>query len=52
MVMQYIDFFIDQFMPAVVDFLSNSFIVSGVSMFEFLIAIGLLCIIIGGLLIR
>lgn len=52
MVMDYIDFFIDEFMPAAVGFLSDSFIVSGISMFEFMIAVGLLCVIIGGLLIR
>lgn len=50
--MNYIDFFIDSFMPAAMNFMTSSFIVSGVSLLEFFIAIGLLCIIIGGILIR
>lgn len=52
MVDQYLDFFIDDFLPDAVSFMSNSMIAPGVSLFGFLIAVGLLFIIIGGLLIR
>ena len=50
--MQYIDFFIDEFMPSMMNFLTTNYIVDGVSVLAFLIGVALLCIIIGGLLIR
>ena len=50
--MQYIDFFIDDFMPSMMSFLTTNYIVDGVSVLGFLIGVALLCIIIGGLLIR
>lgn len=52
MVMNYIDFFLDDFMPSIYTFMTTHYIVDGVSLLAFLISVALLCIIIGGLLIR
>ena len=52
MVMKYIDFFIDDFLPSIYTFMTTHYIVEGVSLLAFIIAVALLCIIIGGLLIR
>lgn len=51
MVVSYLDWFIT-FISSGVNWLGNMFIAPGVSLFTFIIAVSLLCIIIGGILIR
>lgn len=48
----WISFFLNEFLPSVISALSSMKLDVGVSMFAFLIAVALLCIVIGGILIR
>lgn len=50
--LSYVNFFVDDFLPSIVRSLSSMQIAPGVSLFAFLIAVALLCIVIGGILIR
>ena len=51
MVQQYINWFYD-FVGSMITWLNNAYIVDGVSLLAFLIACAVLCIVIGGVLIR
>ena len=51
MVMNYIDWFFT-FVSDMITWMNSQFIISGVSLLGFIIAVALLCIVIGGFLIR
>lgn len=51
-IFQYVQFFTNEFLPSFVNFMTDAELVSGVSLFGFLIAVSLLCLVIGGILLR
>lgn len=48
----FVSFFVNEFVPSMVATLSGLTLVPGVSLFSFLIAVALLCLVIGGILLR
>lgn len=51
MITGYLDFFVS-FLSSSIDWMNSVFITSGVSLLGFIMAVGILSILIGGLLIR
>lgn len=49
---QFVQFFVNEFVPTMVSTLSSLVLAPGVSLFAFLIAVALLCLVIGGILLR
>lgn len=51
-VTDFVEFFVDEFIPSFVNALSNMYLDVSVNLFSFLIAVALMCIVIGGILIK
>lgn len=47
-----IQYFVNEFLPSFVNLMTGLELVPGVSLFGFLIAVSLLCLVIGGILLR
>lgn len=48
----FLEFFVDEFVPSFVNALSNMYLDVNVNFFSFLIAVAIMCIVIGGILIK
>lgn len=48
----FVDFFIDEFVPSFVSALSQMYLTPSVNLFAFIIAVAIMCIVIGGILIK